>query len=337
MSRRTDVPAFYGTWFRRRLEEGFAGWVNPFGGQRRLVSLRQDDVAAFVFWSKNLRPFLPVLRELRAMRYPVIIHYTITGLPREFECRCVAAEDAVDSLAAAADLFSPGQIVWRYDPIVISDLTPPAFHEARFAELCGRLGGLVRRCHISFAVMYGKVRRNCGRFGNEHGVSFRELPPAERAALAQRLAATAAARGIETLACCSDSLVAGRVGKARCIDGDLVSRLFHGGRWRGPGKRPTRRECGCTGSTDIGAYDTCPHGCVYCYANVDKERATAFRRDHDPAAPFLARRGTLAAASAGEPPAAGAANAPSRRTPEPRRASLAATRQDAGSRRATSP
>jgi hypothetical protein len=45
VSRRTDVPAFYGDWFMGRIEEGFAGVVNPFGGQRYIVSLKPEDVA----------------------------------------------------------------------------------------------------------------------------------------------------------------------------------------------------------------------------------------------------------------------------------------------------
>jgi hypothetical protein len=84
VSRRTDVPAFYGAWFMRRMAEGLAGWENSFGGQRyHLVSLRREDVHAFVFWSKNFRPFLATLAEVRAAGYPILVNYTITGLPAE--------------------------------------------------------------------------------------------------------------------------------------------------------------------------------------------------------------------------------------------------------------
>ena len=51
VSRRTDIPAFYGDWFMRRIEEGFAGVVAPYGGKRYLVSLVPQDVDCFVFWS----------------------------------------------------------------------------------------------------------------------------------------------------------------------------------------------------------------------------------------------------------------------------------------------
>lgn len=286
ISRRTDIPAFYGPWFEHRMEEGFAGWENPFGGQRYLVSLNPDDVLALVFWSKNYRPFLPVLEKVRARGYPVFFNYTITGLPHEFECHLVPTDDALDSLGQLASLYSPDHINWRYDPIVVSSITPPAFHEARFAELCAKLQGKVRRCYFSYAIMYGKVERNFRRYEHEHSVKVMDLQQPDRIALAKRLAEIAAAHGIDMFTCCGDYLIDGRIKKAHCVDGDVISRLYYGGGWHGV-ERPTRKECGCTESTDIGKYDTCPHGCIYCYANTNKEQAVRFHSAHDPDSAFL--------------------------------------------------
>ena len=60
----------------------------------------------------------------------------------------------------------------------------------------------------------------------------------------------------------------------------------------GPSETPykdkgTRPECGCTESTDIGTYNTCPHGCVYCYANANKAAARRAFELHDPDSAFL--------------------------------------------------
>jgi len=56
--------------------------------------------------------------------------------------------------------------------------------------------------------------------------------------------------------------------------------------WR-RGNRPGYH---CAESRYIGAYDTCPHGCVYCYAVTDRDRALAnyAKRRHDPAGHQLA-------------------------------------------------
>ena len=71
------------------------------------------------------------------------------------------------------------------------------------------------------------------------------------------------------------------VQKASCIDGQYLSRLFNIPLDSPP--TALRKECACTKSIDIGAYDTCAHGCLYCYANSNKDRAAAALQRHDPA------------------------------------------------------
>jgi len=305
ISRRTDIPAFYGDWFMRRVTEGFAGWENPFGGRRTLVSLRRADVRCLAFWSKNFRPFLPHLRTLQELGYPCFFNYTITGLPSVFETHTVPAEDAVDSLRDLARCFSPEHINWRYDPIILSERTPPDYHLARFAGLAAALQGRITHCIVSFVWRYSKVERNFAAL--ECAQDFRIFDPdvAARRQLAEQLAAIAAAHGIALYSCCGDDLLspprpgeatAGGSGgpallpapirKAHCLDGETISRLYPGVPCR-MAAHPTRPECGCAENVDIGRYDTCPHGCVYCYANVNKARADTCRRTHDPDSAFL--------------------------------------------------
>ena len=104
--------------------------------------------------------------------------------------------------------------------------------------------------------------------------------------LAEELAEIAAGYGIEMYSCCGDYLVGDKIKKAHCVDGRIIERLFYpeGLSYKA---KPTRKECGCTESTDIGTYDTCPHGCVYCYANVNKQKAQSAYENHDPRSVFL--------------------------------------------------
>ncbi len=285
VSRRTDVPAFYGEWFMNRIADGYAGYVNPFGGQRYLVDLRPQAVHCFVFWSKNYGPFLDRLASLDDLGYRAYFNYTITGLPLDFESNLVPPEEAVESLGRLSETFSPEHINWRYDPVVLSNLTPAEWHLERFRSLAAALEGRVKRCYFSFAVQYGKVQRSFSEFQKRTGIVMRDPDLEQRRELAGAMADIAGAYGMTLHTCCGDDLVNDRIFKAHCIDADIIRRLF---REDVSFKAlPTRKECGCCESADIGKYDTCPHGCIYCYANINKRQAAESHERHDPASVFL--------------------------------------------------
>jgi hypothetical protein len=159
VSRRTDIPAFYGGWFMHRLEEGFAGVVNPFGGRKYIVPLRPEDVACFVFWSKNFAPFMENLKVIDRLGYKFYFNYTVTSLPDVFEDN-VDKRAAIRALKVLSETYSPQHINWRFDPIIISSITDRDFYVRIFEELVCQLEGLVERCYISFVTNYNKVTRN---------------------------------------------------------------------------------------------------------------------------------------------------------------------------------
>ena len=293
-SRRTDIPAFYSEWFMNRIRAGYARWRNPFSGVPYTVSLRQEDISAIVFWSKDYRYLLPHLDELDRQGYRMVFHFTITGLPKPFEPAVPDLPDLLDSARVLAGRYGPEVVLWRYDPIVISSMTSPEYHLSRFRGIADGLDGATRRCHFSYAVFYGKVMRNATRLRAETGIECREIPIEEQLQIAEALADIAADHGIELYSCCGDHLVDGRIQKAHCVDSELLQRLFPERLGSVP-RHPTRKQCGCYESTDIGTYNTCAHGCVYCYASVNKETALRMRDRHDPltdllgCSPFAAR------------------------------------------------
>ena len=285
VSRRTDVPAFYGDWFMKRLAEGFAGVVHPFGGQKYIVSLKPEDVVCFVFWSKNFTPFLENLRAIEDMGYKFYFNYTVTGIPSVFESN-VEKQAAIESLKHLSKTYSPRHINWRFDPIIISSISDHDFYIRAFEELASELAGYVERCYFSFVARYGKVIRNFAEFEKSHGLKILDCSGDFKSEMANELTAIADRFGIRMFSCCGDYLVGDKIDKAHCIDGRIIEDLFFPESFSYKTK-PTRDECGCTESIDIGTYDTCPHGCVYCYANTNKGRASRAFRNHDKTSAFL--------------------------------------------------
>jgi len=285
VSRRTDIPAFYGDWFMQRLKEGFAGVVNPFGGKKYIVSLRPQDVVCFVFWSKNFSPFIDNLKIIAESDYKFYFNYTITALPGLFENN-VEKEAAIETLKQLSRIYSPAHINWRFDPIILSCTYDRDFYIRAFEQLASEFAGYVERCYFSFVTLYNKVKRNFQELERTQELGIKDCGEDYKIELANDLAVIAARYEIQLFSCCGDYLVNGNIKKAHCIDGGIIESLFFpdGLRYK---DKPTRKECGCTASTDIGTYDTCPHGCVYCYANMNKQKARKSFKNHDKESAFL--------------------------------------------------
>jgi histone acetyltransferase (RNA polymerase elongator complex component) len=130
------------------------------------------------------------------------------------------------------------------------------------------------------------VKRNFEKFEHENCLKIIDPDKDLRIKLANNLADIAERYGIKMLTCCGDYLLNNKISKAHCVDGQIVEELFYKNGFEF-GEKPTRKECGCTDSADIGNYDTCPHGCIYCYANINKKVAENRQQNHDKNAAFL--------------------------------------------------
>lgn len=277
-SYRTDIPAFFGPWFRARLAAGSVQVKNPYGGQIRTVSLRAEDVDAFVFWTRNAGPFLPVLSELKV---PFVVQFTVTGYPRAIDAATVAAGTAIAQIRALSRTYGPRSVVWRYDPVLATTLTPPDWHAQNFARLAAELSGVVDEVVLSFAQIYAKTRRNLTKAAAEHGFAWSDPEPEQKVTLLGRLADIARQHGMRPSRCGQSALTAHGLDEARCID--LIRLSDIAGRPIDAPLKP-HRPCACAASVDIGGYDTCPHGCTYCYAVRSRDaakRSYAAHTKHD--------------------------------------------------------
>jgi hypothetical protein len=276
-SRRTDIPAFYMPWFMNRLDAGTANYPNPITGKPCSVSLHPDDVHSIVFWSKHYGPFLPHIDTIQTRGYRFYCHYTITGAPRLLEPHVPQWQYNVDIFRR---LTQRASVQWRFDPMVFTPDLDAAYYLARFREIAAALEGSTTRCYFSFATFYGKVQRRM------HDLAYMEPSLAEKQEFLAQMAESAAQHGITLYSCCADELVDERIHKAHCIDGDLLAELFPD-RPLAAKNQPSRAMCGCVASRDIGVYDTCPFGCIYCYANQTQELALTHHHAHDPACESL--------------------------------------------------
>lgn len=281
-SRRTDIPAFYWRWFMNRVDAGYCHWVNPFNAKQVFrVSLAANDVAAFVFWTRNAQPMLADVESLQDDGYAFYVQYTINGYPREIEHRSPDTARAVETLQALTAATAPDRVIWRYDPIILSSATPPAYHLERFEDLARQISGSVRDVYISFCDPYGRTERQFKGIAHRLGWTFEFGTRAQHAEIAAQMAKIAAGHGLQLYSCAEAGLNVPGIKRGSCIDPELIAQLrpdldFH------LKAAPTREGCGCVQAVDIGSFDTCVFGCEYCYANNGTEVAKRRIKEHDP-------------------------------------------------------
>lgn len=271
-SRRTDLVSFFPGWLASAVREGKVIVLDP-SARAREVDLRPERVHTFVLWSKNFDNFIHNRHHLRdaLARYDQLyFHFTITGLGGTVLERGVPPPStALDQLEALVGLVGqPERISLRFDPIVYWEeggktRTNLAFFE-ELARRVSRLG--VRTVRVSFAQWYRKAIRRASR----HGFPYLDPPQEVKVAASRRLVSIATENGLELFSCSQDWLAdTPGIRPSSCIDGRLLQSLHPGGDPVSFQKdRTQRRECRCTESIDIGSYtQSCPHSCIYCYAN----------------------------------------------------------------------
>lgn len=284
-SYKTDIPTFYGQWFMNRLRAGYCRMVNPYNRRPIHVSLDPADVSGIVFWTKNIGPFMRHLPEVKDRGYPFIVQHTINAYPKILEYSVVNASKSVENLRRLAEQFGPRAGVWRYDTIVISSATPIDFHRQNFEALCRQLEGATDEVVISFVHVYKKTLRNMNWAADKFGFEWEDPSAETKRELASELVQMASAHGMRLSICSQRDYLVEGAADARCVDADRLTDVAQK-QIRAELKGP-RKECGCFASRDIGDYDTCPHGCVYCYAVLNRELAQSRFREHDPEGEFL--------------------------------------------------
>lgn len=284
-SRRTDIPAFFGEWLLNRMRAGEVCVRNPMNhSQVSRIPLDPRKVECVVFWTKDPRNFIRYLREIDALGYKYYFLFTINAYDRTIERGLRDKGEIIDTFVELADTIGAEKVVWRYDPIAISPVYAPEYHVKWFERAASRLRGHTERCVISFVDRYGAVKKSMDERG------LREPSVEEMEFVAEKFAEICAACGIEARSCCEKiDLEKYGIKRNKCVDDQLIARIT-GKKISGAKDRSQRTLCGCVKSRDIGAYDTCGHGCAYCYANASDAEVRANRSNYDPDSSLLCDR-----------------------------------------------
>ena len=268
-SRRTDIPMHYAYWLAEAVRQGFADVPQPYTGRVRRVSLLPADVHTMVLWSKDFRPLLrdeAGVRQALARYDQVFCHLTITGLGGTALEPNIAPWPEVSAQLPELIEFAgdSDRISVRYDPIVHWYEGDEIHSNLALAEPILRQvhGAGIRAVRISFATLYGKVRRR-------KGWHWYDPPLEQRIQITRGLVDLARSLDLSLFSCSQNELGQAGALPSRCIDGELLALLHPLHLPAATGKDPGQRaECGCTPSVDIGSYlMRCPNGCRYCYAN----------------------------------------------------------------------
>lgn len=277
-SRATDIPAFYADWFFRRLEKGYVRWRNPFSGQDSYVSF--GNTRFIVFWSKNPAPLLPYLPILKERGIGCYIQYTLNDYEAEgLEPNVPPLSQRIETFRRAVEALGRGAVVWRFDPLILTYKINIDTLLEKIAHIANALTGYTEKLVFSFADIesYKKVSRNL----RQSGINYREWDEESMRESAARLSTLNRNNWNLELATCAERIDLSEygIGHNRCIDPELISRLapddeiLQNFLYNAKTDIGQRKACGCILSKDIGAYNTCPHGCLYCYANTSSASA----------------------------------------------------------------
>lgn len=280
VSRRTDIPAFYSDWFFNRVKDGFVYVRNPMNAhQVSKIEISPKVVDCIVFWSKNPAPMLKRLDELK--EYDYYFQYTVNDYGSEAEPKVPPLEERLETFAALSEKIGKERVIWRYDPVLFSDIYTAERHLESFSRISEKLRGYTEKCVFSLVDTYSsKNSSSLARLG-EKKLSTEELDMFLRG-----LSDMGKKNGF-AIASCAEGISAEKydIQHNSCIDQALIERIT--GSELNVKPDGQRQFCRCVKCDDIGSYDTCPHGCTYCYANYRPKAVQEKAALYDTDSPLL--------------------------------------------------
>ena len=279
-SRRTDIPAYYTDWFINRIKDSYVYARNPVNiHQISKIDLNPNVVDCIVFWSKNPKPIVEKLQSIK--EYAYYFQFTLNPYDRDVEVKLSCKDEILETFKKLSDTIGPQRVIWRYDPVLLNGKYTVSYHIDKFYEFAGKLKGYTGKVTFSFIDFYKKTAENIKSIGvYETGIEEKNIiaDNFSRAAKENNLVIDTCAEGID--------LSKYGIAHAKCIDDRLIAKIT-GCNFIADKDKSQRLECGCVESIDIGGYNSCPTGCVYCYANYGQSIVINNCSKHNLASPLL--------------------------------------------------
>lgn len=258
-SGRTDIVAYYMDWFVNRWNEGYFDVRNPFNP--KLVSrIFVSDVDMIVFCTKNP---LPLLDTIHVFSVPIQLQVTITGYFKDMEPQVPDKGEIIACVQKLSSYLGKENVCVRYDPILLNSKYNVDYHVRAFNKLCAMLKGYVSKMIVSFVDDYKNVRNNHLDYHEPSNEEYLKLKEAFEK------------NDMKIVSCMENKYHIGDE-KDCCIiikyAFERTGKLFK--EWKA-------RDCHCVNMVDVGAYNSCLHGCKYCYANFDSKQIVSNYKMHD--------------------------------------------------------
>lgn len=285
VSRRCDIPRFQFEWFMERLNAGFVDVANPYNANQikriPLVPMKEGmkpdkGVDAFVFWTRDPKHILANADELQYRGFPFYVMVSVTGYPSLLEPNMIPASEVINCMKELAHKIGSDKVIWRYDPVILTNITNKEFHCENFKYLAREISGSVKKVIISIFDEYKNVMKRFSDLEKEgklilfdnnvnNDVIYKILFELYECALAENMEIQSCAEKIDFRS------IGIKIKPGICIDATLVEKISN---FRNevsvikPSRDKNQRpDCLCCKSIDIGTYKTCEAGCVYCYAS----------------------------------------------------------------------
>ena len=271
-SRRSDIPAFYSDWIIKLFKQGSMIWKNPFNpGQKKIIYL--DNTRVIVFWSKNPYTLIDKLNFFNNRGIKYYFQFTLNKYPQYLEPKIPSLKNRIDTFKKLVDRLGTGKVIWRFDPIILTDKINENYIYESLQIIGNSLKGYTDRLMVSFIHLYSKVIKKL----KKAGIKYKEISQEKKINMLKNISHIGEKLDMDIFTCAEPLNINNELNnigikKGSCIDKFLMKKIF------APDielmdylekvkkDKGQRKECGRIQSIDIGNYNTCRHHCLYCYA-----------------------------------------------------------------------